>query len=305
MLNVDRAGFEPATSALRSCCNNGIDCGESEDKRVDWKSFKEWLESKYRSRTAHDYLRYSRSYCQCLLNRDFSELLMLREGKRAHIMKGLSALSKFLGMHEEFLKLIKNYGFKWSIRSDDLIIARFTKTEDPNQVFNWIKEVKAAYAELNEFMNLMAATGLRYGEAIESYNLIIRLAKEGKLKEYYDSEREILEHYKFKDLFIRRTKKAFMSFVSKNLVEKISDHEQLNIYGVQTKVKRHTGRLRFGDIREIHGTLSTRHLSESEINFLHGRISSSVFMRNYFNPALIADLKTRAFQGIQEIQAKI
>jgi hypothetical protein len=28
-------------------------------------------------------------------------------------------------------------------------------------------------------------------------------------------------------------------------------------------------------------------------------------MQHYFNPSLIADLKTRAFQGIKEIQEKI
>jgi hypothetical protein len=63
--------------------------------------------------------------------------------------------------------------------------------------------------------------------------------------------------------------------------------------------------LRFGDIREAHGTFMTKFLKESEINFLHGRVTASIFMANYFNPALIADLKSRAFQGIAEIQEKV
>jgi len=42
-------------------------------------------------------------------------------------------------------------------------------------------------------------------------------------------------------------------------------------------------------------------LSESEINFLHGRIGASVFMQNYFNPAWISDLKERVFNGIKKI----
>jgi hypothetical protein len=36
----------------------------------------------------------------------------------------------------------------------------------------------------------------------------------------------------------------------------------------------------------------------AEIDFLQGRTSASVFMRNYFNPALISDLKERVFKGI-------
>jgi intergrase/recombinase len=153
-------------------------------------------------------------------------------------------------------------------------------------------------------MTLMVVSGLRFEEGVESHNLIVRLAKEGKLNEYYDSERQILAHFKFKKIFIRRTKKAFMSFIPKALVETISNRQLLNKYSVQTKVKRKTHVLRFGDIREMHGTLLTKYLSESEIDFLHGRVSSSVFMRNYFNPALITDLKTRVFQGTCEIQSK-
>jgi hypothetical protein len=43
-------------------------------------------------------------------------------------------------------------------------------------------------------------------------------------------------------------------------------------------------------------------LKESEIDFLHGRVSTSVFMRNYFNPALIGDLKERVFKAVAELK---
>ena len=46
-------------------------------------------------------------------------------------------------------------------------------------------------------------------------------------------------------------------------------------------------------------------MSEAEINFIAGRISGSVFMTNYFNPAMITDLKQRVFNVIKEIEAKI
>jgi hypothetical protein len=36
-------------------------------------------------------------------------------------------------------------------------------------------------------------------------------------------------------------------------------------------------------------------------NFLHGRVSSSVFMRNYFNPVWISDLKERTFKAVAGI----
>jgi len=46
-------------------------------------------------------------------------------------------------------------------------------------------------------------------------------------------------------------------------------------------------------------------LKESEINFLHGRVSASIFMQNYFNPAWISDLRQRMFKAIEEIKQKL
>jgi hypothetical protein len=166
-----------------SVCTDGIHCGESEDKRVDWSAFREWVSKEFRPKTAYERFQYAKHYCHCLLDKDFKELLSLSQDKRAHVMNSLSALSKLLGIHEQFSTLVKNYGLKWSVKSDDVIIARFTKSLDPLDVFNWIRQVKACCLNLCDFMDFMATTGLRFEEAIQSYNLIIKLSKEGKLKE--------------------------------------------------------------------------------------------------------------------------
>ena len=47
--------------------------------------------------------------------------------------------------------------------------------------------VKEKAPELKDFIEFVVVTGLRYTEAIESYNLIIELASEGKLNEYFVS----------------------------------------------------------------------------------------------------------------------
>jgi hypothetical protein len=65
--------------------------------------------------------------------------------------------------------------------------------------------------------------------------LIIKLFGEGKLNQYCDGEREILEHFKFKEIFLRRTKKAFISFVPKELIKSISDNKPLNIYTIKQR----------------------------------------------------------------------
>jgi hypothetical protein len=249
-MGVDRAGFGPTTSALRSKnhtvsalppCGDGLHCGEAE--AVDWEGFEVWLKKDLRPKTAYDRMYYAEKFYQCLLGRDLKPLLELGKDQCAHCMNALSSLSKFLGMHDEFSGLIKKYGLKWSVRSDDVIIARFTKSLNRLDVFDWIKQVKASCVDLRDFMDFMATNGLRFDEAVESYNLIIKLSREDRLKEYYKSEGEVLEHFRFKEIFLRRTKKAFISFVPRELIERIQDRKPLNIHTVQSTQQELSARL--------------------------------------------------------------
>ncbi|MCX8151407.1 MAG: integrase, partial [Candidatus Bathyarchaeota archaeon] len=101
-------------------------------------------------------------------------------------------------------------------------------------------------------------------------------------------------------------KKAFVSFVPADLVMAMAEREVLTSADeVQKLVQKRGLPLRFSGIREVHGTFMTRYLKPSEIDFLHGRVSSSVFMKHYFNPALIGDLRERVFKGVSEILEKV
>ena len=289
-------GFEPRIASAP-------DLNVSE---IDWSAYREWLDQNLSSAYARDVYNYSRKYADCLLKMDLSELLKIRRTKRTNIVKALSNLAKFLGLHDEFLKLMHSYAMEWGGKSsDDIVIERLTKVKDPDEVFEWIRQVKEKRPDLAEFMDLMAISGMRLVEAVESYNLIIKLAKEGKLNKYYNEEKGTLEHFHFTDKFLRKGKKTFVSFVPKDLIQRITEKEKLNKYSIQTVIKRKGLPLRFGDIRELHGTLLTKTHSESEINFLHGRVGTSVFMQNYFNPVWINDLKQRTFKAIAEIKERI
>jgi len=299
---VRGVGFEPTNPYGTAASGHNFGNGA----KIDWEKFKTWLFKEYLPVTAKDRLSYAKKYVDCLLNRDFGTLKLLANSQRVHTMKALATLSKFLGIYEEFNSLVKNYGLKWSgKKSSDLIIERLTRTVNPNEIFDWIKQVKKAIPELSDFMDFIAITGLRYNEAIESYNLIVKLARKEKLHQYFNSERETLEHFRFKETFIRRSKKVFISFVPRELVKQISQNKPLEWNATKKKVARTVRHLRFADIREFHGSFVTKYLRQPEIDFLHGRSSSSVFMRNYFNPIWIADLKTRTFKAIKEIKNNV
>jgi len=274
---------------------------------VDWEVYREWLKKRFSPRYAGDVYNYSRKYARCLLSRDLSELLSIRKTKRTNIVKALANLSKFLGMHDEFLQLMHKHDLGWGGKSrEELVIERLTRVRDPNEVFEWIKHVKEARSELSDFMDFLAITGLRLVEAVESYNLIIKLSRENKLSEYYNEEKETLEHFRFKDIFMRKSKKAFISFVPKDLIERIALSSILpSTDAILARVKKAGLKLRFSDIREVHASFMTKYLKQPEIDFIHGRVTANIFMANYFNPALIGDLRKRAFKAIKEIETKI
>ena len=306
---VRGVGFEPTNpygTAASGCFapNGGV---LLYDGTITFEKFREWVFKEYRHFTALDRFRYAKKYAYCLVKSDLTDLKMLSNSKRVHVLKALTTLSKILGIYENFRTLIKNYGLKCSEQNtDQVIINRLMKTVDSNEIFQWIRQVKECIPELSDFIDFLAVTGLRFIEAIDSYNLIVDLANKQKLNEYYNSEKEILEHFRFKTTFIRNSKKVFISFVPKHLIDSISqnNNKHLDYAKVRKVVEYRIGKMRFADMRELHGTLATKYLKESEIDFLHGRIGLSVFMKNYFNVALISDLKARTFQAIKEIYEK-
>jgi intergrase/recombinase len=111
----------------------------------------------------------------------------------------------------------------------------------------------------------------------------------------------VLEHYKFKETFIRGNKKVFISFLPREVIENVARQEGFTQSQIDNAFEDVGLKMRFSDVREYFATYMTKHLNPAEIDFLQGRVSGSVFMRNYFNPALIGDLKERVFKGIQEI----
>jgi intergrase/recombinase len=149
-----------------------------------------------------------------------------------------------------------------------LIISRLNSTRENGDILKWIRRVKKSLPELDVLLDLVLVSGLRFNESVKAYNYVIDLAREDRLNEYYNVEREVLEHFRFKEQFVRRTKKVFISFIPKPIIEKLCKQENLTEYQVINKIKRAGFQSRFSDIREYFATLMTRYLSQPEIDFL-------------------------------------
>jgi len=234
-----------------------------------------------------------------LFNRDFSELHSLSDSKRNHVLKSLSALAKFMGMYPEFQDLRRKYNLKWSSGNRDLLIIKRLLSNSRKDLKEWINNVKSRVPSLSLYLDFLIATGLRHIEAINSWNIIITLSSNERLQEYFKNS--ILEHYRYPNIFIRRTKKVFLSIVPEHIIEHIAKSETLTSTKIRKRLTRKGLNERFSDIREYWASAMTRYLRQPEIDFLQGRVSSTVFMTNYFNPTLIDDLKDRALKGIASL----
>ena len=214
-----------------------------------WNEYKSFLFGKYSRSVASTYFSYSKSFHKLLLSGDLSRLRLLSDEKRLHAMKVLSCFSKYLGIYSFFKDLVKSYDLKWSSGNSDLvIIRRLLRSRNDDDIRDWISTVKRKVPRLSTFIDFMVATGLRKNESLNSYNLIIDLSRRNRLEEYYLDQ--TLEHFKFHQIFLRPTKKAFISFIHEEMIDNIVDSEKLTDSIINKLLQRRGIKLRFADIRE-------------------------------------------------------
>jgi len=197
----------------------------------------------------------------------------------------LSSLSKFSGRHDLWEQIIKKYNLSWSTGDNSLsIFNKIVNETSYSDMLKWIKDVisKIPEPQANLFI-FNTLTGLRPIEVSACIGLLCT-----NLESYWNKEKGILEHYKFPNEFIRRTKKVFISVVDKSMIE-IAKHCPLNVSynALKLMLKRKGLDMNMYYCRKVFATYLRNEGIESEIiDLLQGRISSSVFVRHYYRPDL-------------------
>ncbi len=80
-----------------------------------WNRFKEYLVKDGQSkRRVRDRLSYTKRFYHVSEERNATILFGLSPDVKAHAMKSVAGLSKFLGMYDEWLELIKRHQLKWT-----------------------------------------------------------------------------------------------------------------------------------------------------------------------------------------------
>jgi hypothetical protein len=198
-------------------------------------------------------------------------------------MKALSTLSKFSGRHDLWKQIIKKYNLLWSTGDNSLsIFNKIVNETSYSEMLKWIKgvisEISEPQANLFIFNTL---TGLRPIEVSACIGLV-----HSNLENYWNRTKGTLEHYKFPNEFIRRTKKAFISVADKSLIE-LAKNCPVNVSynSLKLMLKRKGLDMNMYYCRKVFATYLRNEGVESEIiDLLQGRISSSVFVRHYYRP---------------------
>ena len=100
-------GNSLSQSILKSCEKPELDKDDEQ-----WNDYKRYLSLKVSKTTATNLFRYAKHYHYVIETRNASDLQLLTQEKRIHVMKALSSLSKFKGMHDEWKKLIEKFDLK-------------------------------------------------------------------------------------------------------------------------------------------------------------------------------------------------
>lgn len=131
--------------------------------------------------------------------------------------------------------------------------------------------------------------------------MIIELNDKGRLEEYYNPELQVLEHFKYKALFLRRTKDAYISFISKEFIDKICQSQSVAYSAIHCRFKRRKVKLRLKELRSCSNSFLRKNGIISElVDILPGRVPPSVFARHY----LAEDMRTLSAQ-VLPLQAKL
>jgi len=271
---------------------------------IDWDSFKDYVFKKYAESYARNIYLYARKYVELINNP--SAIETFSNSKKNHILKSFIALSKYYGFYQQFKKILEDYGVTWSHMSSVDSFFRIMNNSN-SDVLKWYDKAIEVLddSDLSMYLGFVLLSGLRKSEAIDSFNLMIKLDDKDKLNDYYNEELKTIEHFRYPDLFFRQTKNVFISMIPKDMIIQIVQCQPVTYEMIRKRLYRRGLNVRIGDLRDYYATFMVRHgLIREEVDLLQGRISKSIFVRHYWSPA-ISELRERVFKALKELKQRV
>jgi intergrase/recombinase len=160
---------------------------------------------------------------------------------------------------------------------------------------------------MGEIVKFGVLVGLRPSEVVESVRLLnnnnnISLPENFRVN-YYNPERQTLEHFRFPEIFLRQTKKAYISFITLDNLQPIvklgcKTPPTWNAIRLTCRRKGINMDMRF--TRKIFSSwLRQSGILPEVVDMLQGRVSPSILTRHYLVPA--QELKHQVLQASEKL----
>ncbi len=237
---------------------------------------------------------YAKKYASVLTDFNAQPLLELSPEKRKHVMKALACLSKYSGCYDKWKAMKERYALKWSNGGDEAALTAFeritSETDNIDSMLAWLKkalEVLSSPPEYsgNNILRFNVLTGLRPSEAIESLKLLKKLTPTADRDKYVKNG--FINHFQYPKIFIRRTKKAFISLANNDILA-LADNigkKEPSYQAIRMKIIRAGLPFHMEYCRQIYATyLRNCGINKEIIDLLQGRIPNDVFLRHYYRP---------------------
>jgi hypothetical protein len=260
------------------------------------EEFHQFLLQSMNEKTAWHRIHYSKQFAHVLKTGDAQSMLQLSPQKRLHVMKSLTCLSKFLGCHDTtWMTMKRKYNLKWTTGNGCLETFERCYGDDSKSLdtmLQWLRQMRqelpVSYSNVFLFCTL---TGLRTNECLQAISLI---KNPEHLQTYYQPSKQTLEHFRFPQLFIRRTKAAYISLVTPEFLDIARNtvtpckYTKIMHAVVRSKKLRINGEMNMRYCRKIFAFYLRQSAGiESEIiDLLQGRTPNTVFAKHYFRPNL-------------------
>jgi hypothetical protein len=245
-------------------------------------------------------MRYAKKYYQIILlscdghYRNAQSLLQMQGDKRIHIMKAISSLARFTGQVPAWQEIKQRYNLTWSTGNEKLNAFQrfFDDGKSLDSMLQWVRDaLEILPAQMGEAIKWSTLTGLWPAESLQAIRLINDPIA---FKTYYDTDRQILQHFNFPELFLRRTKTVYITIVDNELLTIARNAVSKPSYDRIRYACAASGGLDFhmAYCGKIYASWLRQSGIESEfVDLLQDRVPKTVFARHYFTPTWIIGIK--------------
>jgi hypothetical protein len=239
-----------------------------------------------------------------LLTGDAKVLTTLPSAQRRHAMEGLAALSKYTGCYDVWKGIREKYQLRWS-NSEQENLKFFTNymagKGNFDEMLEWLKDAMSKLpTHAANVLLFNTLTGLRPTEAVISIQLI-----KSKSEKYVNEETEMLEHFRYPELFIRKTKKAYITAFNDVILEAAEAADTSSCKAVRSQLKRRGVGSHLKYCRALFATYLRKQGIESEvIDIYQGRVPTSIFAAHYLKTN-IQDYRNRILKAVGNFYERI